>query len=363
MHPSQLKTYKSLTAGMQSSSKRKRGPDQPCETDSHRPLKRQLKIGEESPEMALVSAKTLSQADIDRMILDFAIDGLLPFRFVSLPSFNRIIKSISPRFNVISESTLKRRYCELAMTISQNVKSVLNDVNYVATTTDGWSIRGRAFLGVTAHWIDPNSIERSWAALSCERLQGSHTYDVLAGAVSSIHIRFGIAQKVVSTTTDNASNFVKAFRVFGDVDDGLDEEEEEDTADEDLVHPVSISETLENQQSNSRGTSVIQLPPHKRCACHTMNLIATKDAQDAESDPQFKKLYRSSTAKATAIWNKSSRSVQTAESIMDICKQALVKPNQTRWNSWYMAIQRLAKINKEDPRALALLCERIKLPR
>lgn len=299
--------------------------------------------------------KTLSQADIDRMILDFAIDGLLP-------SFNRIIKAISPRFNVISESTLKRRYGDLATTISQNIKSMLNDVSYVATTTDGWSIRGRSFLGVTAHWIDPNTIKRFWAALSCERLQGSHTYDVLAGALSSIHIKFGIAKKVVSTTTDNASNFVKAFRMFGSVDEELDEEEEEDTVDEDLVRPVSITATLVNQRSNGHGTNV-QLPPHQRCACHSLNLIATKDAQDAELDSQFKKLYRSSSAKATAIWNKSSRSVQTAEAIMEICKQALVKPNQTRWNSWYMAIQRLVKINKEDPRALALLCERIKLPR
>ena len=306
--------------------------------------------------------KTLSQADIDRMILDFAIDGLLPFRFVSLTSFNRIIKAISPKFNVISESTLKRRYGDLATTISQNIKSILNDVSYVATTTDGWSMRGRSFVGVTAHWIDPNTIKRFWAALSCERLQGSHTYDVLAGALSSIHIKFGIAKKVVSTTTDNASNFVKAFRMFGSVDEEIDEDEEDDTVDEDLIQPVSITATLVNQRSNGRGTNV-QLPPHLRCACHSLNLIATKDAQDAELDSQFKKLHRSSSAKATAIGNKSSRSVQTAEAIVEICKQALVKPNQTRWNSWYMAIQRLVKINKDDTRALALLCERIKLPR
>ena len=147
------------------------------------------------------------------------------------------------------------------------------------------------------------------------------------------------------------------------MEEELDEEEEEDTVDEDLVHPVSITEALDvNQRNNSRGTNV-QLPPHQRCAFHSLNLIATKDAQDAELNPQFKKLYRSSSAKTTAIWSKSSRSVQSAEAIMEICKQALVKPNQTRWNSWYMAIQRLVKINKEDPRALALLCERIKLPR
>ena len=164
-----------------------------------------------------------------------------------------MIKAISPKFNVISESTLKHRYGDLATTILCNIKSLLNDVSYIATTTDGWSSRGRSFVGVTAHWIDPNTIKRFWAALSCERLQGSHTYDAFAEALSSTRIKFCITKKVVSTTTDNASNFVKAFRIFGSVDEELDEEEEEeeDTVDEDLVHPVPITATLFKHQSNS----------------------------------------------------------------------------------------------------------------
>lgn len=306
---------------MQSSTKRKSGPTHSCET-ADRPFWKQLKIGE-SPEMLSLSNynKKLPQADVDRMVLDFAIDGLLPFRFVSLSSFNRIIKAISPKFNVISEPTLKRRYGDLATTISCNIKSLLNDVSYAATTTDGCSIRGRSFVGVIAHWIDPNTIKRVWAALSCERLQGSHTYDALAGAISSTHIKFGITKKAVSTTTDNVSNFVKAFCIFGSVDEELHEDEEEDTVDEDLVHPVPITATLFNHQSNGRATN-IQLPPHQRCTCHSLNLIATKDAENAELSSQLKKLYRSSSAKATAIWNKSSRSIQTAEAILEICNQA-----------------------------------------
>ena len=74
--------------------------------------------------------KMLAQVDIDRMILDFAIKGLLPYRFVSLPSFNRIIKAISPKFNVMSESTLKRRYADLATTITQNLKSIFGDLSF-----------------------------------------------------------------------------------------------------------------------------------------------------------------------------------------------------------------------------------------
>ena len=186
----------------------------------------------------------LTQTDIDRMILDFAIEGLLPFRFVSLPGFTRIIKAISPKFNVISESTLKRRYADMASSILHKIKTILDDVSYVATTTDGWSMRGRAFIGLTVHWIDPHTIKRRCAALSCERLLGSHTYDALAGAISSVHTKFGITKKVVATTTDNASNFGKAFRMFGAVNEELDDKDEEDTLDEGLINPVSITETI-----------------------------------------------------------------------------------------------------------------------
>ena len=134
---------------------------------------------------------------------------------------------------------MQGKYSDLATTILQNIKSMLNDVSYVATTTDGWSIRGHSFAGVTAHWIDPKTIKRLWAALSCERLQGSHGYAVVAGSLSSIHIKFGISKKVVSTTTDNASNYVKAFHMFGSVDEKL-YEEEEDNIDDDLIHEQQL---------------------------------------------------------------------------------------------------------------------------
>ena len=48
--------------------------------------------------------------------------------------------------------------------------------------------------------------------LACKRLFGKHTYDNLAKAVQGVHMTFGITDKVVGTTTDNGSNFVKAFK-------------------------------------------------------------------------------------------------------------------------------------------------------
>lgn len=51
------------------------------------------------------------------------------------------------------------------------------------------------------------------------RFKGSHTYDKIAEMLFEIQSSFKLRHdQVVSTTTDNGSNFVKAFREFGFTD-------------------------------------------------------------------------------------------------------------------------------------------------
>lgn len=65
---------------------------------------------------------------------------------------------------------------------------------------------------MTIHWIDEN-FERKSAALAVKRIMGRHTYDVLAENMEQIFLDFKIDfDKIKTVTTDNASNFVKAFK-------------------------------------------------------------------------------------------------------------------------------------------------------
>jgi hypothetical protein len=103
------------------------------------------------------------------------------------------------------------------------------------------------------------------AALACRRLKGRHTYDVLAAKLEEIHTEYEIVSKIVKTKTDNGSNFVKAFSVFA----VNPEESEETEGDESTFHDVygDLTEAAESFE--------YQLPPHQRCAAHTLNLIST----------------------------------------------------------------------------------------
>lgn len=64
---------------------------------------------------------------------------------------------------------------------------------------------------MTCHWINPVSLERESCLLAIRRLKGSHTYDLLVRTMESIYTKFNINDKVIYTTTDNGSNFVKCF--------------------------------------------------------------------------------------------------------------------------------------------------------
>lgn len=116
------------------------------------------------------------------------------------------------------------------------VVSHLSGVSYVATTADCWTAHQRSFIGVTCHWIDEKTFEKRSAALACQRLRGSHTFDVLAGAIDDIRCQYGLRGKVVRTTTDSGSNFIKAFSVFGE--QSLSTEVESDSSEEEpnVIH-------------------------------------------------------------------------------------------------------------------------------
>jgi hypothetical protein len=176
------------------------------------------------------------------------------------------------------------------------------------TTADVWSSHNRSFLGTTVHWIDKHTLERKCAALACSRLLGRHTYDVLAAALENIHNKYKISHKVISTVTDNGSNFVKAFSVFGETEHPTMTDSSQTILEQEASGEIVFTEVygLLSQGESSHGE--YSLPTHQRCAAHTLNLVAVHDSEQACDDGNYKRLFRSVMAKCAALWNKASRS-------------------------------------------------------
>lgn len=252
---------------------------------------------------------------------------------------------------------------------------VFGSLTTVATTADCWSAHHKGYLGMTAHWINPVTREREKAVLACRRLKGRHTFDVIAQAMADIHAEFEIEDKVTRTTTDNGKNFVKAFVQFGSNDstdfcsvnseNNVDKPEfdnavDESTDEQDLEY-FSFSALL--SETDIDIMSDINLPTHMRCAAHTLNLVATKDADMAlKNDSVFKKAFRAVMAKAQALWNIQNRSTVAADTIYAAIKRRLVVPNATRWNSVYDSVGILNTMLDTNRSSLQKAMRELKIP-
>uniref|UniRef100_A0A3P9IF90 HAT C-terminal dimerisation domain-containing protein n=1 Tax=Oryzias latipes TaxID=8090 RepID=A0A3P9IF90_ORYLA len=196
-----------------------------------------------------------------------------------------------------------------------------------------------------------DTLERHKAALACKRVRGRHTFDVIAAELEQIHSSFGLLNKVVATVTDNASNFVKAFKTFPPPESDEDEKEEEEEQKDVLF--TDLAEALTSVSDEGH----ITLPPHYRCASHTINLISTSDVEKyLTSSPTTKSVYRVTIAKCTALWTKASRSTVAAEQVQEVSQRKLLVPSSTRWNSFYDAVSRVAEIPMNE---LNNLCNKL----
>ncbi|EEC10106.1 P2X purinoceptor,putative [Ixodes scapularis] len=83
--------------------------------------------------------------------------------------------------------------------------------------------------------------------------------DRVANELIDIFDKYGIAGKVI---TDDATNFAKAFRIY--------RANEEATDDGSDIQPKELTELLDDQDD---AMIARQLPPHHRCAIHTLTLV------------------------------------------------------------------------------------------
>uniref|UniRef100_A0A9J8CTB9 Transposase n=1 Tax=Cyprinus carpio carpio TaxID=630221 RepID=A0A9J8CTB9_CYPCA len=280
----------------------------------------------------LSSTSAITQSKVNSLVLEFIIADVQPFSLVENASFREMIAGIS------------------GGRTHEAITETLQDVQTVCTTADQWTAHHMSFMGITCHWIEPETLDRKSAALPCERIRGRHTYDVIAAKVSQIHAEFQIQGKVSATVTDNGSNFVKAFNEYG----GCEMDDEMDSTDD--VQFADVSAVLQEEQEEEELNFF--LPPHHRCAAHTLNLIATTDLDKAASQGVSRKLYRSAMSKCAAIWNKAHRSSGAADAIEEIAQMRCLVPSVTRWSSEYHAIEKLMSLTESQ---LNGTCDQLKL--
>ena len=124
------------------------------------------------------------------------------------------MKAAEPRFTIpsrtfFSQSILPAKYVE----VQKKLEGLLSTAQYCSITTDIWTAKyqTRGYISLTCHFIHNDWTLRS-AVLATVALNTDHTGDDISDTLSELMDRWNITDKVVASTTDNASNMTKAMR-------------------------------------------------------------------------------------------------------------------------------------------------------
>lgn len=128
--------------------------------------------------------------------------------------------------------------------------------------TDIWASKHHSFLGISAHWID-DDLERRSRVLACQNFKNPHSGARIASNLQAVHDENRLTgEKLVSTSSDNARNMIKAFVDYGvNLNDDFDNESDDESEDESEAaagEGAAADEDLEPELNRL-------LPAHQRC--------------------------------------------------------------------------------------------------
>lgn len=79
-----------------------------------------------------------SQKSTDLAVLNFVVQGLHPFVVVEQPGLFALMQHILPNYRGMSRTTLRDRMENNTKQMKAKVTNAMENIKYIATTTDGW---------------------------------------------------------------------------------------------------------------------------------------------------------------------------------------------------------------------------------
>jgi len=301
---------------------------------------------------------SISQKKFNDAIAEMLVEDMEPVAIVERTGFTKFCKIVAPYCDIPSRKTLVRIIESSYASSKSQLVETLSNIKWMSATADIWSAHKRAFMGVTLHYVDPQSLKIQSIALACRRFRDSHTAEAIAKMLRKILDEFAVTDNIVNVVTDNAANFAKAFTLV-EVDTQMQAQigagsemvnepsEYEDAADVDEACSLAdVADVLQGLDDECEDGLV--LPPHKRCGNHTLNLVTSVDALNARRDSiQYKRLYDRAMAKVVALSTAVSRSPKNADLVEEVTGSTFLKPTVTRWCSDFYAVERVVDIGFE----------------
>lgn len=87
--------------------------------------------------------KKRRQEDIDKMIVNFVCDAMIPFKIIENPSFLALMNTAFPNKTILNRRTVAEDILKDFCVFKSALKQELNAINHICVTTDCWTIYHR----------------------------------------------------------------------------------------------------------------------------------------------------------------------------------------------------------------------------
>lgn len=201
----------------------------------------------------------------------------------------------------------------------------LSEIEHVSIISKVISIGMKRFLGMTVHWIDPESFEQQTHAICFKEFNSSDQFNSM---VLDVNRDFGIQNKVLEQLTSQTIDFKSSFKALGLLSDG-----DQAVTEHSNQHPAT------NEDVDSSGSSCHSDDESSPAsdASHLLRLVLMTGFNRALKYPSFDKICRSTMRKLNDLFRLSKR-IDAHETFKT--HNILVKPPvESQWESLYAGIK------------------------
>ena len=248
----------------------------------------------------------------------------VPISLGESEAFVEYIKNAhNPKYTKVSRQTTSRDILKYFTDCKAKlVETFTTSVNCVCLTSDIWSGNAKEdYISVVAHYINSDwQLEKR--VLGLVLIDVSHNGQNIADRIASVLADYGLSEKVLAVTLDNASSNASAMHKLKPI----------------LSKYLGLEVIDESEYaSSSLNNAVNSIFLHQRCACHILNLIVK------EALTTLKPLIETFRT-AISFLNSSNQRIAAYKSY---CIATGVRPRkfqldmEVRWNSTYLMLKHL----------------------
>jgi hypothetical protein len=127
-----------------------------------------------------------TQTRFEQSLVEMLIEDMQPIGSVERSGFQKFCKQCILYCKVPNRRALNRRLQHLYESSKIETTEAFGKAKWMSATADVWSAHKRAFMGITVHYVNHETLRLESVALCCRRFRHAHTGEAIAKMLHDI---------------------------------------------------------------------------------------------------------------------------------------------------------------------------------